>query len=170
MPTGSAGESRSRSPCHRVTRLCWPLSPDGTRHKRGGTGGKRWVPLSHPPARRLIRPEAAPGKPPSMQEVGGRYQALPIPYYSLLAPPPAHPTQPSSFWLSFCAPYFFSSVRASLSCALSEKAITWGKKERWGTAQSTLGGNVKFRMEGGTRVFLTPEDLVLPRISKQSLT
>lgn len=55
---------------------------------------KRWVSLRSP---------LAPGKLPSAQEVGGRYQALPIPLYSLLAPPPAHPTQPSSFCLPFCA-------------------------------------------------------------------
>lgn len=88
---------------------------------------QRWVPRSRPPARWSIRPEAAPGKHPSVQEVGGRYQALPIPHYSPLAPPPARLTQPGSFWLSFCALTFFSSSRASLSCARSEEVITW----RW---------------------------------------
>lgn len=92
-----------------------PVSPGAGPHAREPPGcdgcsappvpitsgeAQRWVSLSHPPARWSIQPEAVPGKWSSAQGVEGRYQALPIPHYSPLTPPPARLTQPSSFWLS----------------------------------------------------------------------
>lgn len=74
-------------------------------------------------------------------------------------------TKPARLLLALllCPGYFFHWPE--LLAVLHAKSIVLGKK-MLGAAQGTWGGNVKFRMEGCTRLFLTPANLLLLLISK----